>query len=102
MLTHERVPIGEGLNSWLEAHVPSYRGGGYLTRFAGGQSNPTFRLESDTGTFVLRRKPEGQLLASAHAIEREYQVLAALARTDVPVPRVFAMCEDSAIIGSAF
>ncbi|HEV2558185.1 MAG TPA: phosphotransferase [Microvirga sp.] len=71
-------------------------------KFAGGQSNPTFLLTATGGRYVLRRKPPGQLLKSAHAVDREFRVMAALARTDVPVPRVLHLCEDDAVIGSMF
>lgn len=71
-------------------------------KFAGGESNPTFLLRTDTGAYVLRRKPAGQLLKSAHAVDREFRVMAALAGTGVPVPRVHLLCEDESIIGSVF
>lgn len=71
-------------------------------KFAMGQSNPTFLLRHRDGTLVLRRKPPGVLLKSAHAVDREYRVQKALADTDVPVARMYALCEDDAVIGSAF
>ncbi|MCC5859691.1 MAG: phosphotransferase [Ectothiorhodospiraceae bacterium] len=72
-------------------------------KFAGGQSNPTFLITADDGRrYVLRRKPPGQLLKSAHAVDREYRVMHALRHTDVPVPRTFLLCEDEDIIGSVF
>lgn len=71
-------------------------------KFAGGQSNPTFLLTTAEGRFVLRRKPPGELLKSAHAVDREFRVMAALAGTDVPVPRMRHLCEDADVIGSAF
>lgn len=86
----------------MEGHVPGFYGKVSATTLAGGQSNPTFRLASPSGEYVLRRKPLGELLQSAHMVEREYRVLAALAGTGVPVPRVHALCEDPAVIGSAF
>ncbi|MGE4014096.1 MAG: phosphotransferase family protein, partial [Alphaproteobacteria bacterium] len=70
--------------------------------FKGGQSNPTYRLTGETGLYVLRRKPPGKLLPSSHAVDREFRVLKALAGTEVPVPRVHALCEDDSVIGSAF
>ena len=73
-----------------------------VSQFKGGQSNPTFLVESAERRYVLRRKPAGQLLPSAHAVEREFRVMRALADTDVPVPRMHALCEDPAVIGSAF
>ena len=90
------------LESWLAEHVPGYRGPSNLVPFEGGQSNPTFRLDAASGRYVLRRKPVGVLLASAHAVDREFRVLRALAGTAVPVPRAHALCEDDSVIGSAF
>ena len=69
---------------------------------SGGQSNPTFRISTDQGSFVLRKKPAGTLLPTAHAIEREYRVMQALQRTPVPVPRMLAWCQDSTIVGTPF
>lgn len=86
----------------MRAHIPGYQGPMTIEPFAGGQSNPTFRLRTPRGDHVLRRKPMGPLLPSAHAVEREFRVLQALGRTDVPVPRVHALCEDPGVIGSAF
>jgi len=93
---------GAALVSWLERHVAGFRGPVALTKFEGGQSNPTYRLEAASGAYVLRRKPFGALLPSAHAVEREYRVLTALQPLGFPVPRAFALCEDPAVIGSAF
>ncbi len=90
------------LTSWLEQHVAGFRGPIALTKFEGGQSNPTYRLDAASGAYVLRRKPFGVLLPSAHAVEREYRVLTALHPLGFPVPRVFALCEDDTVIGSAF
>lgn len=73
-----------------------------VEQFSGGQSNPTYRITAGVHQYVLRRKPPGDLLPSAHAIEREYRVLKALASTDVPVPRVFALCEDASVVGTPF
>ena len=86
----------------MGCHVPGYRGPVRATLLAGGQSNPTFRLSAASGEYVLRRKPLGALLASAHMVEREFRVLAALQGTGVPVPAVHALCEDPGVIGSAF
>ena len=71
-------------------------------KFSGGQSNPTFRLVTSEGEFVLRRQPPGKLLKSAHAVDREYRVMRALADTPVPVPEVYHLCEDPEVIGSKF
>jgi aminoglycoside phosphotransferase (APT) family kinase protein len=90
------------LESWLRGHVEGFRGPLAAERFAGGQSNPTYKLTAASGNYVLRRKPPGPLLPSAHAVDREYRVMRALADTPVPGPRVFALCEDDAVIGSAF
>lgn len=90
------------LEPWLAAHVPGYAGPSRIEPLAGGQSNPTFRLRARSGDYVLRRKPAGTLLASAHAVDREFRVMRALAGTAVPVARVHALCEDEAVLGSAF
>jgi aminoglycoside phosphotransferase (APT) family kinase protein len=90
------------LCSWLERHVAGFKAPLTLTKFAGGQSNPTYRVDASSGAYVLRRKPFGPLLPSAHAIEREYRVLGALRPLGFPVPGVLALCEDERIIGSAF
>ena len=87
---------------WLAGHVAGFRGPLRAERFPGGQSNPTYRLRASSGDYVLRRKPPGPLLPSAHAVDREFRVMRALAATAVPVPRVFALCEDDAVTGSAF
>ena len=90
------------LEGWLAGHVEGFRGPVAAERFAGGQSNPTYKLTAASGNYVLRRKPPGPLLPSAHAVDREFRVMRALAGTAVPVPRVYALCEDDAVIGSAF
>src|SRR3954464_1444880 len=90
------------LQAWLCEHVEGFRGPLAAERFAGGQSNPSYRLDASSGQYVLRRKPSGPLLPSAHAVDREFRVMRALAGTQVPVPRVHALCEDDAVIGSAF
>jgi len=90
------------LAAWLEDHVPGVTDPVEAEKFSGGQSNPTYRLSTPTGRFVLRRKPPGVLLKSAHAVEREYRVQRALAGTDVPVARMHALCEEESIIGTPF
>ncbi len=95
------LPLGR-LESWMRDHVEGFRGPLAAEQFDGGQSNPTYRLRSGSGFYVLRRKPLGQLLPSAHAVDREYRVMRALAEAAVPVPKVYALCEDDAVIGSAF
>ena len=69
---------------------------------SGGQSNPTFRVTTDCGEYALRKQPPGPLLASAHAIDREYRVMTALADTPVPVPRMLAWCDDASLLGTPF
>jgi aminoglycoside phosphotransferase (APT) family kinase protein len=88
--------------AYLQANVPGFKGPLSASKFPGGQSNPTFRIDADSGTYVLRRQPPGKLLKSAHAVDREYRVLAALRDTDVPVAEVYHLCEDPAVIGSMF
>lgn len=90
------------LGSYLEAHWPGFRGPVKAEKFAGGQSNPTFMLTHAGGKAVLRKKPPGQLLKSAHAVDREYRVMKALGETGVPVPAMYVLCEDDAVIGTAF
>ena len=90
------------LEPWLRANVPGLNGPLSAEKFAGGQSNPTFKLTAGERQYVLRRKPPGELLASAHAVDREYRVLDALRDTDVPVPDAVALCVDDSVIGSMF
>lgn len=87
---------------YLEAHIEGFAGPMQVEKFSGGQSNPTFKITAKSGLYVLRRQPPGKLLPSAHAVDREHRVLKALAGTDVPVARVFHLCEDPAVIGSMF
>jgi aminoglycoside phosphotransferase (APT) family kinase protein len=90
------------LVAWCERHVEGFRGPLSVAQFEGGQSNPSFLLESPGGRYVLRKQPPGRLLPSAHRVDREYRVLTALRATDVPVPRTFALCEDPAVLGASF
>lgn len=90
------------LADWLRANVAPFHGGIELQALAGGQSNPTYVVQAGSRRWVLRRKPPGVLLASAHAVDREYRVMAALAGTGVPVPRMHALCEDPSVIGTSF
>lgn len=92
----------DAVETWMAAHVPGFRGPILVEKFATGQSNPTFKLTAASGAYVLRRKPPGQLLKSAHAVDREFRVQSALAGTDVPVARMHALCEDESVIGSMF
>jgi aminoglycoside phosphotransferase (APT) family kinase protein len=73
-----------------------------LEQFRGGQSNPTYRVNAGNARYVLRRKPSGKLLPSAHAVDREYRVITALRHSDVPVPKTYCLCEDDSVIGTAF
>jgi aminoglycoside phosphotransferase (APT) family kinase protein len=90
------------LGAWLEANVEGFSGPFSLTKFPSGQSNPTYRISAASGEYVLRRKPFGQLLPSAHAVDREYRLLSALHPLDFPVPQPLALCEDRAVIGAIF
>ena len=90
------------LTKYLEQHVQDFEGPMTMDKFPGGQSNPTFKVTAKSGVYVLRRQPVGQLLKSAHAVDREYQVLSALRDSDVPVVKVFHLCQDTSIIGSYF
>ncbi|WP_108661606.1 phosphotransferase family protein [Acuticoccus kandeliae] len=87
---------------WMEGAVPGFRGPLMAKKFEGGQSNPTFRLDTPGRSYVLRRKPPGVLLKSAHAVEREFRVQRALAGTAVPVAEMLALCEDESVTGSTF
>ena len=90
------------LAAYLEDEVAGFKGPLTAEKFAGGQSNPTFKITAASGEYVLRRKPPGELLKSAHAVDREYRVLSALANTEVPVVEVYHLCEDDSVIGSMF
>jgi len=92
----------DALGAWMTANVPGYAGPLTYAKFAGGQSNPTYRLDTPECAYVLRRKPFGPILPSAHAVDREYRVIAGLHPTGFPVPRPYGLCEDAAVIGSAF
>ena len=90
------------LAAYLQANISGFKGPLKLQKFAGSQSNPTFLLEARSGKYVLRRKPPGQVLKSAHAVDREFRVIAALAATEVPVARAIHLCSDDEVIGSMF
>jgi aminoglycoside phosphotransferase (APT) family kinase protein len=90
------------VTAWMRHAVPGAQPIERAEKIQGGQSNPTYILHASDARYVLRRKPGGVLLKSAHAVDREYRVQAALAGTDVPVPRMLALCEDVSVIGSAF
>lgn len=101
VLPAHRFDLG-ALERYLSAHVDGFSGPLAVRQFRGGQSNPTYYLRAGSGAYVLRRKPPGKLLPSAHAVDREYRVLTALAGTGVPVPRTHALCEDAGVIGTPF
>jgi aminoglycoside phosphotransferase (APT) family kinase protein len=90
------------LGNYLAEHIPGFSGHLTAEKFAGGQSNPTFKLTANGTDYVLRRKPPGELLKSAHAVDREFRVISALRDTEVPVPRTHVLCEDESVIGSMF
>ncbi|WP_434664983.1 phosphotransferase [Paraburkholderia sp. A3BS-1L] len=90
------------LRDYMREQVDGFSGELHIEQFKGGQSNPTFRLEAGGQRYVMRRKPPGVLLPSAHAVDREFRVIRALADTDVPVAHAYALCEDVEVIGAAF
>ena len=92
------------LSAWLDRNLPGFCGPLTVESFKGGQSNPTYKLNTPTQSYVMRAKPGpvAKLLPSAHAIEREFAVMSGLQGTDVPVPRMYCLCEDETIIGRAF
>jgi len=105
----ELTPVRKGhefdeaaLARFMAAHVEGFAGPLRVQQFEGGQSNPTFMLEGASGRYVLRKQPPGQLLPSAHQVDREYRAMKALEHTPVPVPRMYALCEDSGVIGTKF
>ena len=90
------------LSTWMEANVEGFAGPLTMSKFKGGQSNPTYRVDTPGQSYVLRRKPFGKLLPSAHAVDREYKVQSALYKQGFPVSRQFGLCEDDDVIGSMF
>lgn len=90
------------LADWMTDNVEDFAGPLRIEEFKGGQSNPTYRLATPGRNYVLRRKPPGRLLRGAHAVDREARVMSALGPTGFPVPRVYALCEDDDVIGTAF
>jgi len=90
------------LQGWLEANVPGFQGPFEMVQLAGGQSNPTFRLKAASGDYVLRRKPDGVLLPSAHAVDREYRVIGGLHAAGLPTPRVYGYSGDTSVVGTPF
>ena len=92
----------QSLEKYLLAHVEGFQGPMEIRQFEGGQSNPTFQLITPNRRYVLRKQPPGELLPSAHQVDREYRVMHALWNTDVPVPKMFCLCEDPGVIGTKF
>jgi aminoglycoside phosphotransferase (APT) family kinase protein len=90
------------LEAWARAHVEGFDGPAAARKFPTGQSNPTYLIETPSARYVLRRKPPGKLLKSAHAVDREFRVLRALESVGFPAPRAIALCEDESVIGSMF
>src|SRR6266851_6544566 len=106
---HGTTPVREAhrfdemrLSQWMVEHVRDYNGPLTIEQFKGGQSNPTYKIVTPEKIFVMRRKPPGQLLKGAHAIEREVQVLQALEGAGFPVAHVHGLCTDDSIIGTWF
>ncbi len=99
----ERYKLDEGkLDAWMKANVSDYQGPLEVRQFKGGQSNPTYQLVTPSRRYVLRRKPPGKLLPSAHAVDREFKVISALGTTGFPVARAYALCTDDEVIGTMF
>ncbi|MAK44604.1 MULTISPECIES: phosphotransferase family protein [Spongiibacter] len=92
----------DALCAYLETSIDGFSGPLTAEKFPGGQSNPTYRIDAESGAYVLRRKPPGKLLKSAHAVDREFTVMSALAGSKVPVPTMRILCEDEQVIGSMF
>ena len=90
------------LDAWMAAHVPDYRGPLSIAQFKGGQSNPTYKLVTPARSYVLRRKPPGELVAGAHAVDREARILTALGTVGFPTPHVYGLCTDDTVIGNWF
>ena len=101
--TPEHLKFDESaLVSYMRDHVDGFEGPLSVQKFKGGQSNPTYLLTTPGKKYVLRRKPPGKLLPSAHAVDREYRVMTALGAQGFPAPKTYALCEDPGVIGTAF
>ncbi len=87
---------------YFEENVGNFSGQAQVKQFKGGQSNPSYKVEADGKAWVIRRKPPGKLQPSAHAVDREYRVITALGPTDVPVPKTYALCTDTEVLGTPF
>jgi aminoglycoside phosphotransferase (APT) family kinase protein len=90
------------LARWMAAHVEGFQGPIEVRQFKGGQSNPTYQLVTPARAYVLRRKPPGKLLPSAHAVDREHRIISALHPTGFPVAKPYGLCTDEAVIGTMF
>ena len=101
--TPDHLKFDEGaLDAYMRAHIDGYEGPLSVQKFKGGQSNPTYLITTPGKKYVLRRKPPGKLLPSAHAVDREYRVMTALGAQGFPAPKTYALCEDPEVIGTAF
>ncbi len=101
--TPEHLKFDEGaLDAYMREHVEGYEGPLSVKKFKGGQSNPTYLITTPSKKYVLRRKPPGKLLPSAHAVDREYKVMTALHAQGFPAPKTYTLCEDEAVVGTAF
>ena len=99
----ETHKIDEGaLGEWLASNVDGFEGPMTVEQFKGGQSNPTYKIVTPGRSYVMRRKPPGKLLPSAHAVDREYRVITALGETDVPTPKTYGLCMDESVVGTIF
>ena len=101
VLDAHRFDIGP-LEDYMQSHVEGFHGSLSVRQFRGGQSNPTYLLEAPSGQYVLRRKPPGKLLKSAHAVDREFRIISALYAAGYPVPRPYVLCEDEEVVGTVF
>jgi aminoglycoside phosphotransferase (APT) family kinase protein len=101
-VAHKDAIDSDALTAWMIANVAGFAGPLTIARFAGGQSNPTYRIDSPSGRYVLRRKPFGVLLPSAHAVEREFRLIDGLHPTGFPVARPYGLCTDPTVIGAVF
>lgn len=95
-------PLPSGIDAWMRENVPGFRGPARWTLFAGGRSNPTYRIDTPGGSHVLRRQPDGPIAPSAHAVDREFRILRALEGSGCPAPRALALCTDRAVCGVFF
>mgnify|MGYP001158115747 FL=1 len=103
----QKVPKALSFNEnslldWMKLNIEEFEGPIIINQFRGGQSNPTYKIESKSHTYVLRRKPPGKLLPSAHAVDREFKIMSALHSFGYPVPRMYSYCEDQSVIGTSF